>query len=153
MSCENNIVVKSPMDGKVIDISEVSDEVFAKKLVGDGVAVKIKTGEIVSPVNGTVKLILQNKHGIGIETIEGVDILLHINTENFQDNIKHFHPVVKEGDSVKIGDDILKIDEKILEKEELVACVVVSNMSMVKGIEKSIDGDVSKEDTIFKIVI
>ncbi|KHD37295.1 PTS glucose transporter subunit IIBC [Clostridium acetobutylicum] len=150
---EKKILVKSPAEGEIIDISDVNDYVFSKKLVGDGVAVKIKTSEIVAPVDGTVKLILPTKHGIGIETSEGIDILLHVNMDEADFSNELFHSIVKEEDKVSVGDKLLLVNENLLKDRELVLCIVVANMSVVKEIKKNYKNDISKEDTLFEITI
>lgn len=134
---EKKILVKSPAEGEIIDISDVNDYVFSKKLVGDGVAVKIKTSEIVAPVDGTVKLILPTKHGIGIETSEGIDILLHVNMDEADFPNELFHSIVKEEDKVSVGDKLLLVNENLLKDRELVLCIVVANMSVVKEIGRA----------------
>lgn len=149
---EKKVQIKSPVDGEILDISKVDDYVFSKKLAGDGVAVRFKTNKITSPINGIVKLVLCTKNGVGIESENGIEVLLHINVEKVA-NKKGFCLKVNEGDTVNIGDDILCIDDSVLKNEELTLCVIVTNMNDVKEIHKNSDHMVSREEPLFAVSI
>ena len=72
-----DMMITSPLNGKVIPLEEVPDPVFAGKMMGDGCAVVPSDGKVCSPINGTVKLVAATKHAIGLETEDGVEVLVH----------------------------------------------------------------------------
>lgn len=66
-------------DGVSVDISEVKDEVFSQKMMGEGIAIKPSSNKIFSPCDGTIVTIMkESKHAIGIRTEDGVEILIHV---------------------------------------------------------------------------
>ena len=68
----------SMIDGKSIDLSEVNDEMFSNRVLGDGIAVEPTSNVVVSPCNGKVTLVTDTKHAIGLENEDGVQVLIHI---------------------------------------------------------------------------
>lgn len=72
------IQILSPADGTVKDITEVPDQTFADKVLGDGAAVIPENGRIYAPADGTVVNIMDTKHGIMFQTDQGVELLIHI---------------------------------------------------------------------------
>ena len=73
-----SLVLASPVDGEVVLITEVPDEVFASKMMGDGFSVNPTNGTIVSPVNGKVTFIADTKHGIGLTSDHGLELIIHM---------------------------------------------------------------------------
>ena len=67
----------SPLDGKLLDISEVPDQVFSEKIMGEGFAIQPSNGEVISPVNGVITTFFPTKHAIGITADNGHEILIH----------------------------------------------------------------------------
>ncbi|MCQ6560396.1 glucose PTS transporter subunit IIA [Paenibacillus mendelii] len=106
----SRVLFCSPMQGRMIPLSEVPDPIFAGKLVGDGVAFIPDRGELVSPVNGKVIHIYPSLHAIGIRTPEGLDVLLHIGIDTSQMKGTGFTAVVEEGDQVKPGQLLIRFD-------------------------------------------
>ena len=74
-------IFKSPLTGKVIPIEEVPDPAFAEKMMGDGIAVIPTAGKVVAPLNAKVLQIFPTKHAIGLESENGVEILIHIGVD------------------------------------------------------------------------
>lgn len=100
----------SPMRGKVIPITEVQDEVFRDKILGDGVAIIPEQGEVLSPINGVVINIAETYHAIGLRSEDGIEILLHIGIDTVELNGAPFHCRVKLGDKVKVGQPLMDVD-------------------------------------------
>ena len=95
-------VIYSPVDGELMDMTDVPDPVFSQKMMGDGVAVKPKNGTIVSPVDGEIIQLFHTKHAIGIRTLSGLELLIHIGLETVGLNGEGFEAHIKEGDKVTI---------------------------------------------------
>ncbi|WP_407272199.1 glucose-specific PTS transporter subunit IIBC [Radiobacillus sp. PE A8.2] len=100
----------SPVRGQILPLEEVPDQVFSKKLMGDGFAVKPADGKFVSPVNGKILNIFPTKHAIGIEAENGMEILLHIGLDTVNLKGEGFTAKVEEGDVVKQGQEIMRVD-------------------------------------------
>ena len=100
--------LKAFISGKVISITEVNDQVFASKALGDGVAIKPSAQIVTAPCDGVISVIAgDSKHAIGITLNNGVEILLHIGLYTVSLNGEGFRVFVKEKDKVKQGDKLL----------------------------------------------
>lgn len=99
-----------PLIGMMLDINQVPDQVFAKKMVGDGVAIDPLHNKIYAPINGIIKSVHPAKHAIIIAAREGFDILIHIGLETVGLGGDGFNVHVSNGDWVKQGDVIGEFD-------------------------------------------
>jgi glucose-specific phosphotransferase system IIBC component len=115
----NNVVAKvnakddvflAPLDGKLLDISEIPDPVFSQKIMGEGFGVIPTDGEVVSPVNGVITTFFPTKHAIGITADNGHEILIHFGIDSVNLKGEGFEALVEQGARVKAGDPILKVD-------------------------------------------
>lgn len=95
-------------EGIVVDLTEVKDDVFSGKFMGDGIAVIPEKGELYSPVDGKIEMVFDSKHAIGIKAENGAEILLHVGIDTIQLKGEHFEPLVKAGDRVKAGNLLMK---------------------------------------------
>ncbi len=112
MTDGNKIV--APVSGKVIPLEEVADPTFAGKVLGDGFAIVPEDSMIKSPVNGTVELMYETGHAVGLSTDDGKEILIHIGIDTVAMNGEGFHIIAKTGQNVKCGDPLVEVDfEKI----------------------------------------
>ncbi|TWT25369.1 N-acetylglucosamine-specific PTS transporter subunit IIBC [Planomicrobium sp. CPCC 101110] len=99
-----------PVDGKIIPLSEVPDEVFAQGMMGPGFAIVPSGNTIHSPVDGKVVSIFPTKHAIGLETDTGVEVLIHFGLDTVHLGGQGFDLLVKDGQLVQRGDALLKVD-------------------------------------------
>ena len=97
MTDGNKIV--APVSGKVIPLEEVADPTFAGKVLGDGFAIVPEDSMIKSPVNGTVELMYETGHAVGLSTDDGKEILIHIGIDTVAMNGEGFHIIAKTGKS------------------------------------------------------
>lgn len=104
----NEIV--SPTNGQILELSEVPDQVFSQKLMGDGFAIKSTDGIIVSPINGTVEMIFETKHAIGLKDTNGREVLIHLGIDTVNLKGEGFNVFVNVGDKVKAGDKLIEMD-------------------------------------------
>ncbi|MFC7393398.1 N-acetylglucosamine-specific PTS transporter subunit IIBC [Scopulibacillus cellulosilyticus] len=109
-SCFNMNLIASPLNGKIMPISEVPDQVFSQKMMGDGFAVNPEDGELVSPVNGTIRTLFPTKHAIGIESDDGLEILIHVGLDTVNLKGEGFDLLVTEGEEVTRGQKLMKFD-------------------------------------------
>ena len=119
----------APMSGTVVPLEQVPDEVFSKKLLGDGVAILPKEGKIYAPVDGEVATVAETLHAYGFLSKEGMEILIHVGLETVHLKGEGFISHVKAGDSVVKGDLIAEVDLDFLKSRDISAItpVVICN--------------------------
>ncbi len=113
---KNEVELKSPINGKVVALSEVPDQKNKKKMVGDGFAIIPKDGCVCSPVDGKILQIFPTKHAIGLLTNEGLEVLIHFGIDTVELKGEGFTSYITAGDEVKVGDKLIDVDLSILEK-------------------------------------
>ena len=129
--------VKEPIKGNLIPLSEVSDDVFSQKMLGDGFAVKPTGQEVVAPVSGTITTLFPTMHAIGIQTAEGLDVLIHLGIDTVELKGEPFKLFVDQGDSVKAGDKLAEMDIADVADHGLdnTVMVVYTNMDLLKEVK------------------
>lgn len=111
------INILAPIDGEIIELLQVPDPVFAEKMVGDGVAIKPKGGKIIAPIKGKVIQIFPTKHAIGIESDNGVEILIHIGLDTVKLKGKGFTVLIEEGAKIEVGTPLVDVDWEYLKSQ------------------------------------
>ncbi|NEZ49948.1 PTS glucose transporter subunit IIA [Clostridium botulinum] len=149
----NSQILSSPLSGKILDLSEVPDETFASKLMGDGIAIEPTSGVITSPVDGTVVQLFWTNHALGIITNSGIELLIHVGIDTVKMEGRGFKAFVSQGDKVKSGDKLLEVDLDLIKKEakSIVTPIIITNSSQFKSIEKLKDGNIKNEENLLKI--
>ena len=134
----------SPLDGKVVLLNDVKDEVFSTGVLGKGVAILPAKGELYSPVDGTVTMIPDTKHAISVLDETGAEILMHIGMDTVELNGKHYEPQVKAGDSVKKGQLLVKFDAEAITKAgyDITTPIVITNSDNI-GVKVLAQGDIT----------
>ena len=148
------ISVVSPLDGDVIELKEVDDEVFASGVTGKGVAIVPTNNVVVSPVKGTVSVLFPSKHAVGITTKDGVELLVHIGLNTVMLNGEGFTAFVKQGDKVVCGQKLLEFDKKfILSKGySLQSPVLVTNADQFSDIVMNENQTVKTGEELYKVL-
>ncbi|MCM3701996.1 beta-glucoside-specific PTS transporter subunit IIABC [Paenibacillus macerans] len=143
---------KSPVIGDMILLSEVKDEVFSSKAMGEGIAVIPTKGELYAPVDGKIEVIYSRNHAIAMSTVDGIELLFHVGIDTVQLRGKYFEPQVKAGDEVKAGDLLLKFDlEKIIEEGyDPVTIAIVTNKDKY-AVEVADLKQVNRQDTLMVV--
>ena len=100
----------SPVKGEMMSLSDVNDDVFSEKLVGDGIAIKPSEGVLYAPVSGEITVVYKTGHAIAMKTSSGAEILFHVGLDTVQLQGKYFEPKVEVGAIVEPGDELLKFD-------------------------------------------
>jgi glucose-specific phosphotransferase system IIA component len=103
-------MIYSPVNGTAADISEAPDEAFAGRMMGEGAMVVPQEQTVYAPADGEVSFVFDTKHAIGFETAEGTALLLHMGIDTVNLGGKGFEVLVKDGDKVKKGDILMKLD-------------------------------------------
>ena len=102
--------VDSPMDGKLVPLSEVSDETFASGVLGTGAAIVPADGTVYAPFDGTVETLMDSNHAVGLRSTDGIELLIHIGRDTVSLGGQYFTAHVKLGDTVKKGQKLLSCD-------------------------------------------
>ncbi len=133
----------SPMVGKVVDITEVPDPVFAEGTLGDGMAVIPAKGELYAPADATVDSVFETKHAITLNCDNGAELLIHVGLDTVKLKGQFFDVQVKAGDKVKKGQLLMKFDMKGISKAgyQLITPIVVTNSDDFK-LAKATNGSV-----------
>lgn len=141
--------IVSPLEGKLIDLSEVNDEVFSAGILGDGMAVIPEKGELYAPADATIDTVFDSKHAISMVCDNGAEILLHVGLDTVKLEGKYYNPQVKAGDKVKAGQLLMKFDVKAIKKEgyDVVTPVIITNAEDYK-LNKASGGAVKAGITI-----
>jgi len=116
---QKEVAVYAPMDGEAINISQVPDDAFSEKILGDGGAVIPSNGAIYSPVEGEIIDITDTKHAFCITANDGTEILLHVGIDTVKLKGEGFRVNVVSGDRVKAGMKIAEVDLDILKKNHI----------------------------------
>ena len=104
------ITVYSPLNGEVKKLSEVNDPTFSEGVLGQGAAVIPSEGKLYAPFDCEVAMVPDTKHAVALVHETGVELLIHIGLDTVNLNGQHFTPAVKNGDSVKVGDVLIRFD-------------------------------------------
>ena len=107
-------IIYSPVNGIAADLSTAPDEGFAGKMMGDGAVVTPTEGTVYAPADGEVEFIFDTKHAIGFQTDSGIPMLLHMGIDTVKLEGKGFEILVTEGQKVKKGDPMMKLDLEFL---------------------------------------
>ncbi|MBE6110183.1 MAG: PTS trehalose transporter subunit IIBC [Erysipelotrichaceae bacterium] len=99
-----------PVKGTLMPVTEVADQAFASKAMGDGIAIDPADGKIYAPFSGTISVAFPTGHAYGITAANGKEVLIHIGMDTVELNGKGFKPHVKQGDTVKQGDLLTEVD-------------------------------------------
>lgn len=106
------ITISSPLSGKRVPIGEVKDATFAGEVLGKGTAILPDSGTVRAPFDGTVEVMFETGHAVGLRSTEGVELLIHVGLDTVNLNGQYFHPHIKTGDTVKKGDILLTFDRQ-----------------------------------------
>ena len=107
--------VYSPVKGNVIARTDIPDATFASGVLGDGVGIEPTSSMIVAPFDGTITSTTDTKHAVGVQNAEGMELLIHVGVDTVKMNGEGFELFVKEGDTVKKGQKLIKFDVKKIE--------------------------------------
>lgn len=123
--------------GRAIVISEVPDPVFSNKVLGDGIAIIPISNEVYSPVCGLVAQIAHTFHAIGIESDDGLEILVHLGIDTVKLNGEGFTCYVEAGQHVSAGDILMDMDLEFIKSQgyNVISPCIVTNMDEVKSFE------------------
>ena len=143
--------VYAPVDGQVVTLESVDDEVFSQKLVGDGMAVIPMSNIFTAPIDGVVTKIFTTNHAYSIKSNQDLEVMVHIGLETVALEGKGFTRIANEGDEVKVGDSIIEVDLAYIKEhaKDIITPIIILDESDVTQIDKKLNivksGDIIME--------
>lgn len=149
----DEIIIKSPIKGEIYPITEVRDQTFKDKLLGDGIGIYPVQGRVVSPFDGRVAIMFETNHACSIVSDRGAEVLIHIGLDTVNLKGQYYKSYVNNGSRVKTGDLLIEFDiEKIRAAGyDLITPIVITNSSSYKSIEAIKEGHVEELEALIKI--
>lgn len=143
----------SPVDGQVIQITDINDDMFSQKMLGDGFAVKPSSNYIYAPVSGLITAVFSTKHAVGLKTEEGIEVLLHLGIDTVELAGKPFIIRLKMGQKIAAGDAIGTMNREEVEKagKDYTVIVIFTNLKKDMHISKINEKNVVHGEAIGKI--
>ena len=149
-----DLSVNSPVEGKTIPLTQVSDEVFASGVLGKGVAVQPTSGKILAPADATVSMIYPTLHAVGLILDSGIEMMIHIGIDTVKLNGQYFEKHVQDGDHVKKGQLLVSFDIQKIEQAgyDLTTTVVVTNSKNYAAIGSTNKDNVTDNDQLLYLL-
>ncbi|CUX72200.1 PTS system glucoside-specific EIICBA component [Clostridium sp. C105KSO15] len=140
---EKTIKVRAPITGSTIDVETVLDEVFSKKLLGDGIAIQTTGSEVAAPADGNLVFVTETRHAFGIQLKNNMQILVHVGLETTKLQGEGFELLATPGEDIITGTPILRLDRELIEAKgySLVTVVII----VAGGGHRIVDRYVGKE--------
>lgn len=153
LSYSEDLEITSPLKGNIISLTEVDDNVFSSKVIGNGVALIPTDGIIKAPADCKVVSLFPTLHAIGLKLNNGAELLIHIGINTVELKGKHFESYVKQGDYVKKGNKLLSFDMDKIKEEgyDITTPVIVSNTGDFADVSPCESKHVSDEDIIISL--
>lgn len=150
---KNDILIETPMKGRLINIKEVNDATFSRELLGKGVAVIPNEKCVYAPADGTVTTIFPTGHAIAITTDHGVEILIHVGLDTVKLNGKCFKSYVEKDQRVEKGELLIEADIEQIKVEgyDTVTLVIICNSEEFVELETEESKDITLGDVIIKL--
>lgn len=146
--------IKSPFSGQVSELKTLKDGVFSKNLLGKGILITPDSNNVYAPVTGTIEVIADTKHAIGLKTSDGIEILIHMGIDTVNLKGKYFKILVKKGQQVKQGQKIAEVNFKEIKQKgySIASPVVITNTNNYKNVLPILTkNNVVAEDDILSI--
>ena len=147
--------VLSPITGSVRSLAAVPDKTFADELIGKGIAVMPENNLVKAPFKGVVSMVTPTHHAIGLKSEDGVEMLIHVGLDTVSLNGKHFELLVNEGDSINIGDELLRFDLQAIKAEniDLITPIVITNSQEFLDVIATSDKEVVAGNSLLLMVL
>ena len=146
-------VLSACMNGTVVPLAEVKDEAFASGALGDGIAIEPTDGELVAPADGEISSTFDTHHAVGMTTVDGAELLMHIGIDTVKLGGKHFTYLVNEGDKVKKGQPLIRFDLEAIRAEgyPTTTPLIVCNTDEYAAVTPQASGNVKKGDALLEL--
>lgn len=150
---DNEISITSPVEGKVIPLTEVKDPTFSQEILGKGAAIIPEKGVVYAPFDGKVDAVFETGHALGLVSEDGVELLVHVGIDTVNLKGKHFTPKKKSGDTMKKGDILLEFDIDKIKADgyDVTTPIIISNTEQFEKVKACEDKVVTKESKLLSV--
>lgn len=136
----NQVILKSPLVGKILNLSDVPDETFAQKILGDGFAVEPQDPSqnwVVAPCDAEIMHVFPTGHAVAMKTAQDLEILIHVGIDTVKMKGEGFKTFVKVGDKVKAGQKLIEFDLSLVRKnaKSVITPIIITNMDIVANLK------------------
>lgn len=148
------ILIRSPIIGKYVPLIQCPDGAFASKALGMGIAVEPDDPYIYAPSDGKVVFIYPTKHAIGFMCNNGISLLIHVGMDTAELKGKGIEALVKQGENVKLGTKLIKMDLDFLRNNaaSIISPVIISDLDKDKTVQILADKHIEYNESVMKIV-
>ena len=146
-------VLAACLTGTVVPLAEVKDEAFASGALGDGIAIEPAVGELVAPADGEISSTFDTHHAVGMTTVDGAELLMHIGIDTVKLGGKHFTYLVIEGDKVRKGQPLIRFDIEAIKAEgyPVTTPLIVCNTDEYAAVTPKASGTVKQGDALLEL--
>ena len=146
-------VLSACLNGTVVPLAEVKDEAFASGALGDGIAIEPIDGELVAPADGEISSTFETHHAVGMTTVDGAELLMHIGIDTVKLGGKHFTYLVSEGDKVKKGQPLIRFELEAIKAEgyPVTTPLIVCNTDDYAAVVAKASGTVKQGDALLEL--
>jgi phosphoenolpyruvate-protein phosphotransferase len=149
----STLKVMAPLTGWCAPLDEVPDQVFAGRMLGDGLAIDPTSGVVIAPCAGEIITLPASAHAVSIRTAQGIDVLIHIGIDTVELRGRGFEPCVKPGAMVRAGDELIRFDLDVVARgaKSLMTPIVIAPMDGVTISQRRAQGLVAAGEILFEI--
>ena len=146
-------VLAACLTGTVVPLAEVKDEAFASGALGDGIAIEPTDGELVAPADGEISSTFETHHAVGMTTVDGAELLMHIGIDTVKLGGKHFTYLINEGDKVKKGQPLIRFELEAIKAEgyPVTTPLIVCNTDDYAAVAAKASGAVKQGDALLEL--
>ena len=152
-SAAKDTVLSACLNGTVVPLADVKDEAFASGALGDGIAIEPTDGELVAPADGEISSTFETHHAVGMTTVDGAELLMHIGIDTVKLGGKHFTYLVNEGDKVKKGQPLIRFELEAIKAEgyPVTTPLIVCNTDDYAAVAAKASGTVKQGDALLEL--
>ena len=153
VAAAKDTVLSACLNGTVVPLAEVKDEAFASGALGDGIAIEPIDGELVAPADGEISSTFETHHAVGMTTVDGAELLMHIGIDTVKLGGKHFTYLVNEGDKVKKGQPLIRFELEAIKAEgyPVTTPLIVCNTDDYAAVAAKASGTVKQGDALLEL--
>ena len=146
-------VLAACLTGTVVPLAEMKDEAFASGALGDGIAIEPAVGELVAPADGEISSTFDTHHAVGMTTVDGAELLMHIGIDTVKLGGKHFTYLVNEGDKVRKGQPLIRFDIEAIKADgyPVTTPLIVCNTDEYAAVTPKASGAVKQGDALLEL--
>lgn len=148
------LIMYAPVEGRVIPMKEIKDEVFSSGALGKSIGIFPTKGEVVAPCDGEVAMVYVKKHALGLKLANGIEMLIHVGINTVELNGRYFKTFVREGQSIHQGDLLIAFDLEQIQKEgyDPTVTIIISQPGTYDSFTMTEKNNVTKQDCLIQAI-